>query len=240
MTIRCVTTCHLDGWNQYGSKLLSGWHHFPESCELVWYTEGYSIPDTERVTQIDNSTLTELQEFKKRHSFYRPPYYLWDVVRFSHKVFSVLDALKDHDGLGVWIDADIVPYADMPEDYMERLIGDSYIAMFRRKGMYSECGFWIVDCSHKSHGEFLGRLRSMYVDGKFKSFHEWHDSYLMDVVIRGMEREGLISIENLSGVHSSEGHPMARADIARYLDHTKGPSRKRLGVSPENDYRKAD
>jgi hypothetical protein len=27
---------------------------------------------------------------------------------------------------------------------------------------------------------------------------------------------------------------MARSDIARFLDHTKGPERKVLGYSPEN------
>ncbi len=34
-------------------------------------------------------------------------------------------------------------------------------------------------------------------------------------------------------------HPMAKADLAKYFDHLKGPTRKELGASPENEHRKA-
>lgn len=238
MTI-CVTTCHLEGWKQYGHRLLSGWQHFPKDCELRWYTEGYEIPPTDRVTAVDNATLDDLQKFKERHRHYKPPSYVYDVVRFSHKIFAVLDAFKGRHGLGVWVDADIVPYADVPEGYFEQALDGAYLAMFRRKGMYSECGFWIVDLSHPSHPEFMERLRQMYVGDGFKSVHEWHDSYLMDIVVRGMEREGKISVTNLSGKWVEHDHPMAKADIAKYLDHAKGPARKVSGISRENEYRAA-
>ena len=239
MTIRCVTTCHEAGWEQYGRRMLAGWDkHVPH--ELLWYTEGYQIPNVPGVHAKDNEQLDRLQAFKQRWSFYRPPSYQWDVVRFSHKVYAVLDAFTGYDGLGLWIDADMVPYRDVPQGYIEGLLdqGD-YIAMFRRKGMYSECGFWIVDCGHKAHGEFMDRLAAMYDDACFRDVREWHDSYLMDMVVTAMEREQKISVTNLSGEYATEEHPMAKADLARYFDHLKGPQRKELGRSPENRYREA-
>lgn len=230
MTIKFVTTCHKAGFEQYGYRLAAGRHHLPG--ELVWYTEGYDVPG---VRCIDNSTLDDLQAFKREYEHYKAPGFAMDVVRFSHKVFAVLDAFKDHDDLGVWIDADVIPLADMPEEYVRaQLPQGCYIALFKRKGMYSECGYWVVDCKHPGHAAFMDALRKMYVDGAFKDATEWHDSYLMDIIIRNLENKRVIRSHSLSSERGEkEQHVMAYSEIAKYLDHTKGPERKAAGASPE-------
>jgi hypothetical protein len=234
-----VTTCNRDGFQLYGDKFLSGWGHFPQDASLTWYTEGFDLPQMDRLTAIDNTTLADLQAFKAKFAFYRPPYYLWDVVRFSHKIYAVYDAMRNRTGLAAWIDADMVPFADIPEGWAEGLLnkGD-YIALFRRRGFYSECGFWVVDCDHPQHGPFMDALKSAYDDASFKGLQEWHDSYIMDVVVRQFERAGLITVTNLSGDHVNEEHPMAKHEMSKWLDHLKGPTRKKLGVSPENEHRR--
>ena len=235
-----VTTCHLDGFQQYGGLLLRGWHHFPESCTLTWYAEGFDIDRTPRVEVRDVEQLERLQAFKRKYAFYRSPYYLWDVVRFSHKVFACYDAMRHGTGKMAWIDADIVPFADMPDGWPESLLHDGdYIAMFRRKGWYSECGLWVVDCDHPAHGEFWDALVDLYESGRFKELGEWHDSYLMDAVVRNMERAGRIAVTDLSGEHWQDEHPMSKHPMSQWLDHLKGPHRKALGISPENQHRKA-
>jgi hypothetical protein len=234
MTIRYVTTCHLEGYALYGRRFLESWKHFPAGDELVWYTEGYEIGKTERVAEKDNRDLKALQDFKDLHCRYRPPYYLWDVVRFSNKVFAAHDALRDHRGFGAWIDADMVALQDIPDGWTESLLrkGD-YIAMFRRKGTHSETGFWVVDCSHPAHIEFIDTLVGLYSSNNFKTFREWTDSYLMDVVVRQFERDGKITVTNLTTDPTAD-HPMAaHPKFSLYLDHLKGPDRKKLGYSPE-------
>ena len=240
MTIRFVTTCHEAGWNEYGHKCLAGWNLLPKNSELWWYTEGYSIPETDRVTQIDNTTLNGLQEFKKKYAYYISPDYTMDVVRFSHKVFSVYDALINHDGLGVWMDSDIVPFNKMPEGYVESQLPDgNYISLYKRHGTHSECGWWVVDCLHQGHKTFMNSLLDMYVKDGFREAQEWNDCYLMDIVIRNLEKRGIIKSNDLSGVHGRHEHPMATADISKYVDHLKGYSRKASGLSLENPNRKA-
>lgn len=222
----------------YGHKCLDGWKFMPENAELYWYTEGYRIPDTVRVRQIDNSSLPALQEFKARYANYVAPYYTMDVVRFANKVFAVHDALYDHDGLGVWMDADIVPFAKMPDGYVEDQLPDGkYIAMYKRAGMYSECGWWVVDCRHPGHKTFMDAFLAMYTTDEFRNASEWHDSFLMDIVVRNLERNGVISSHDLSGPAGKTEHPMSVADIRKYVDHLKGPHRKEIGWSPENAYR---
>lgn len=238
--MRFVTTCNRDGFQQYGELLLRGWHHFPEGSTLDWYTEGFDFDAPDGVRKIRNETLERLQDFKRRYAFYRSPYYLWDVVRFSHKVFACYDAMRNGSGLMAWIDADIVPFKDIPAGWAESLLNkDDYIALFRRVGWYSECGLWVVNCDHPAHAEFWDTLIDLYESGTFKNLQEWHDSYLMDVVVRQFERAGKISVTDLSGKHANEEHPMAKHEMSQWLDHLKGPQRKRLGVSPENEHRKA-
>lgn len=234
MTIKFVTTCHKEGFDRYGHRLLENRQNLPG--DLVWYTEGYALP----CTFVDNVTLTDLQEFKKRHADYLSPSFKMDVVRFSHKVFAVIDALRKHDDLGVWIDADVIPYKPMPEEYVRKqLPDDCYIALFKRAGNYSECGYWVVNCKHSAHGKFLDALRDMYMTDAFVSLPEWHDSYLMDVIIRNLENLGAIKSHNLTDKKAEKAeHPMALSDIAQYVDHTKGPERKDLGYSHENEEHK--
>ena len=232
--MRCVTTCHKAGYDQYGEKCRQGLKYWPAEAEFVWYCEGFDLPPTERVTAKRNEDLPRLEEFKAKHSRYRPPDWRYDVVRFSNKVYAVHDALYDHKGLGVWMDADIVATKPIPSEYIESLLPDgAYIALFQRDGMHSECGLWLVDCDHPQHKRFLDTLLALYEQGTYRQAHEWHDSVLMDSTIRAFQREHLIEVHNLSGQYKGDDHPMAKHDIAMYVDHLKGPDRKNLGFSPE-------
>ena len=51
-------------------------------------------------------------------------------------------------------------------------------------------------------------------------------------------RQTGVSVKNLSGEHAMADHPMAQAEISKYIDHRKG-NRKSLGYSPENKLRVA-
>ena len=234
MGIKIVTTCHKEGWDEYGRKCLGGLKFWPQDAKIVWYTEGFVLPPTRYAEARPNEDLPKLQAFKQRHKHYIWPDWRYDVVRFCNKIYAVHDALYDHDGLGVWMDADIVATRRLPKGYLETLLPDDcYIALFQRDGMHSECGLWLVNCRNKIHRPFMDALLDWYEKDAFVSAHEWHDSVLMDATVRAFERDGLIKSHNLSGPHKGEEHPMAKHDIAKYVDHLKGPSRKQLGRSPE-------
>ncbi len=233
--MRVVTTCHKAGWEQYGLKCFDGMRYWP-TIDLRWYTEGFDLP-RDRGTGIRNETLPKLTAFKARHADYLAPDWRYDVVRFANKIYAVHDALYDHRGLGVWMDADIIASKSLPKGYIESLLPTGcYLALFQRDGSHSECGLWVVDCDHPQHKAFLDHLLHWYEKDAYKEAHEWHDSALMDLTVRAFVREGLIDVHNLSGVNSKEPHPMAKHPCARYFDHLKGPDRKRLGYSPERSW----
>ena len=231
--VKLITTVHAAGFDQYGARFLDGLRLWP-AHQFTMYAEGFDPP----CNHVRCESVYRLSAFKERHAHYRAPDWRFDVVRFANKAFAAYDAFYNHDGLGVWIDCDTVTHAEIPHGYIESLLPtDSYIAMFRRRGMHSETGFWIVNCAHPHHRKFLDSWIDLYESGAFKALPQWHDCETMDFALRRMERDNLLKVHSLSGEHDTDMHPMAKADIARYLDHCKGPTRKHLGRSPENTYR---
>ena len=232
--MRVVTTCSKEGFERYGHRVLETWKHWPLGAELWFYTEGFSLPEDKPggIVEISLDKLHDLQAFKNRFSSYSPPNYLFDVVRFSHKVYAAVDALRDHTGVGVWLDADCVTLQDIPSGFVENHLQRAYMAMFKRRGMYTETGFWIMDCSHEHHRDFLETWVEWYDSGAFKTLSNWTDCETLDATVRKFEKAGHIKTISLSGEHDKEMHPMPFSALGRYVSHLKGP-RKDLGYCPE-------
>jgi hypothetical protein len=230
--MRVVTTVHKAGFDVYGHRWVESIKNWTKA-EFVMYAEGFTTPDVRCVRTED---VPRLQTFKDKHKAYAAPSWRHDIVRFSNKVFAAYDALYDYDGIGVWLDADCVTYQPIPEGYIEEQLGDAYVAHFARPGHYTETGMWIVDCRHPAHKAFLDTWIGWFETGAFTQLEEWHDCTTLDATLRLMRHD--ITTRDLSGDFGGKMHPMAYADISRYVDHCKGP-RKGLGVSPENTRRSA-
>lgn len=235
--IRFVTTCHREGWERYGRRLWDSWENAPAGSELIWYAEGFNPGEQRGITVVPVDKLHDLQSFKLRYGHYCPPTWRWDVSKFAHKVFAAIDGLREYRGTGAWLDADCVFHKKVPDGLLEQFLPDGfYLSMFKRRGMYTETGFWLMDCAHKFHEAFLNDWQSWYDSGEFKNLAEWHDCMTLDATVRTYEREGLIRTFSLSGEHEKEMHPMALSPLAEFIDHCKG-DRKDAGVSPENKFR---
>lgn len=237
--MRVVTTCHKAGFDEYGYRCLETFKNWPNGSELWWYTEGYRLPYTDNVVEVDNINLPRLQAFKAKYAHFKAPHYLYDVVRFCHKVYAMHHAVRDYDGISVWLDADCVTYKPIPENYIESHLRGAYIALFKRAGMYSECGFWIIDGSHPEHRNFMDFWLNWYESEAFKSLANWTDCEALDATIRNFEKRGLIRSESLSGRFDKMMHPLSASGIGKYIDHCKG-DRKQAGFSPENTHRLSD
>lgn len=232
--MRVVTTVHKAGFERYGFRWVESIKNWPKA-EFVMYAEGFD-PDGVHFKRCED--VPRLVAFKEKHKHYKPVSWHWDVVRFCNKVYAAYDALYDYKGLGVWLDADTVTYNPIPEGYIGNLLPPNcYIGHFRRTGHYTETGMWLIDCGHPQHKAFLDRWLEWFESGAFKTLREWHDCTTLDATIRQFEKAGLIKSHSLSGEFEREMHPMAKVDLAKYLDHCKGP-RKDIGASPENTFRK--
>lgn len=233
--MRVATTCNKDGFDVYGHRAIEGWNHWPKSAEFYFYVEGFDVPDAPRVIKKDITKLNQLENFKRRYGRYAPPNYMFDVVKFSNKVFAAVDAFRDYKEIGVWMDADCVTFKDIPDTMFSDLLDSAYIGVFQRN-TYTETGLWIVDCSHELHIEFMETWASWYESDGFKTIQGgWTDCHTLDATIRRFKNA--IKVTNLSGKFSGDPHPMSKVGLAQYIDHCKGP-RKISGKSPENKHHK--
>jgi hypothetical protein len=169
----------------------------------------------------------------------------FDAVKFSFKVFALLQALSiiGHDIDFAWIDADIRCLRTFGKNDLFRFFPDndqlmSYLGRnnFPPKGAYSECGFLAFNPKHSSTLLFLERVASIYLSGEIFAFEQWHDSWIWDRVRTEFEKEG-VSFKNISGVAADTQHPFINCDLGKFFDHLKGPSRKKNGLSFDDDYR---
>ena len=233
--MRVVTTCSKAGFDAYGHRWLTSRRFWPKFTDFRFYSEGFVVDCPGK----DFSILEDFQQWKKQYAHYVPPSWRYDIVRYAHKVFAAHDALRDYDGVGVWLDADCVTFKEIPEGLIEEQVKDAYIAHYGRTGHYTETGMWIVNCAHPQHKDFFSWWLRLYFTGDFTRLPEWHDCTTLDAAIRRFTAKELITTKNLSGDFAKDMHPMAKAEpFARYIDHCKGP-RKRAGRSPENKHREA-
>jgi len=251
MTIRVVTTAHKAGLAQYGQAWLDSRKHWPKGTEFYWYTEGYDLPyqpdELEMIEQagagnrdgwIERRELNELKEFadwKLRHANYIAPMWKFNVIAYSHKVFAMIEATRNYEGVAVWLDADCVTYRDVPEGLCESFVKDAYIAHYARPGRWTETGFWVVNCGHKVHREFMDFMADVYLRDRYKQLHHWTDCFVLDVAIKRFTTSGAMTAHSLSGEHDKAGHPMAVTEMGKYIDHRKG-ERKDAPRSPENKF----
>jgi len=226
-TVRVVTTCNKQGLEDYAFRWLDSRKNWPIDTDFQFFTEGFTVDCPGK----DFLDMPEFMEWKLKHARYRAPSWKWGVVAYAHKVFAACDALYDYDGVGVWLDADCVTYKPIPEGLIESQLNGAYLAHYARPGLYTETGFWIMDCRHAQHKAFLDTWRSWYLGERFKSLPAWTDCHTLDATIRQLK----VPTHDLSDGHGKLMHPMAVTELGRYIDHNKGP-RKAIGYSPENKF----
>ena len=171
--------------------------------------------------------------------------YKFDAVRFSFKIFSLLQALEIFrpSGCFAWLDADVRCLKEFgSRDLLRFFPGDnqlmSYLGRdnFPPDSPYSECGFLGFNSKHPMTLKFLGRMAEIYQNGEIFSQEQWHDSWIWDQTRIEFESR-MVEFKNISGAASSTEHPFINTDLGIFFDHLKGPKRKEMGQSLTQDYK---
>lgn len=235
------------GYIQYGKRFLETFHrHWPASVYLVAYTqEPVPMPRGHLRSLWD---CDGAREFVLRHKD-RPIYngrgitpgwkprerqtgysYRFDAVKFCRQLFipeHVAPDLEDGEIL-VWLDGDVVTFKDVPEGFVESLIGDGDIAYLGRGDKHPEIGFWAVRLNGITRG-FLRALAAIYRTDDVFALPEWHSAYVWKHCLLGAIASGAKAVDLTPGGH---GHVWFQSRLGLYTDHLKG-DRKAAGRSRE-------
>ena len=252
---------------------------FPKEIDIVVYTEEPKPECRyDRIQWIDlNTAEPELFKFKNKHKddpvangelqeipggVRRPAElktkggkdatkgsYLWTAVRFSNKVFCVVNAVrnsKEYDYV-VWIDGDTFTFRPVPIDFFENLLPKNTMLTYLGRenpklndgGKYPECGFVGYNMKHPEIQNFINDWEKLYITDEVFKLLEWHDSYIFWHLSKIYRRDRSIQVNDIGYWKGVKGHHVfVNSELGQYMDHMKG-KRKKIGTSARSDLRSA-
>ena len=251
---------------------------WPAEVDLVVYLEeprpNY---ENDRITWVDlNSAEPELLKFKNKHKndpvacgelqqidggVRRPARlqqqggldknkgsFLWDAVRFSNKVFCVINAVRNSPGYDyvLWVDADTFTFRPVPLNFLGSLLPTETMLTFLGReryalqdgGKYPECGFVGYNLHHPNIKEFITEWEKLYMTDEIFQLLEWHDSFVFWHLARKFQEKYHIQVNDIGYGKNVKGHHVfINSELGLYMDHMKGGDRKEIGTSARSDLR---
>lgn len=249
MSITVVSGMHPAGYEQYGKAFLDTFDQFwPQNIKLcVYLEEPIRLNKYQRISQRSLWDIPGQQEFIERHkdnlvAHGRAPHPFWtkkshrdyqgggyafrfDAVRFSRQLFipDHAVALMPDDDIFVWLDADVVSYATVPDDLVERLLDGHDLVFLGRETTSTDLGFWAMRVNERTRA-FARSMADRCRSDKIFELPQWHSGFVFDHLKTGLKRKSLTQ---------GDGHVWFQCEIGRYTDHLKGEKRKAMGRSME-------
>lgn len=258
MRYAVVTTFHPPGLTQYAQTMIDTFEQYwPDTVDLYCYAENCRPTTTKpNVHIVDlHEQCQDLVAFKNK--FKDVPWangmqmkesgwpfetnnFKWDAVRFSNKVFTVIDACTrlNYDWV-IWLDADSKTHSPVTEEFLQRVCPGNYFVSYlgRRAKYHSECGWVAYNLKHRDCQNFMNSWRNLYVNEGVFDLKEYHDSYVFDVLREQYQQTKQTQFFNLSPELPGKGpgHPFIASVLGTVMDHLKGTRRKELGHSLADD-----
>lgn len=251
--IAVVTTFNEEGMISYGQRMIDSFsENWPKDVTLYVYVENCSPSVlSENVVVRDIFSVSDFVKFKetwkdepkangvcpfpeKRPKDHHKKF-KWDAVRFSHKVYSIFDCVKNSDAdVLIWMDGDTFCHSPISMNDITRLIPEEVdIGYLGRENKWPECGLYSMSLKRKGTQKFLKAFKRAYDDAENGIFKmtEWHDSFVFEEIRKKVKPS---TVNWSAGIIKGEGHPLINSEWGAYLDHLKG-GRKELGMSKQTD-----
>lgn len=229
-----VTTMNKSIYDLCGKRMIDTFlTYWPDEISLHVYCEGINIESGNKLRIIDfNEACPEFEEIERKYYFIVSKDYTLDVVRFAHKVFTISHAALTNPVEKIfWLDSDIITFGNISLDKVNSWLPDHvYTSCLKRKDMYTECSFVGYNIKNHIHANFMSLWKNLYHSGAILQLKQWHDCTTYDFTRTLLQ----VKTYNLSGEHKDKMHPFVYSELGQYMDHLKGPTRKRDGYSKEH------
>ena len=174
--------------------------------------------------------------------------FLWDAVRFSNKVFCIINAVKNSSGYDyvIWVDADTYTFRPIPDNFFIKLCPQqtmvTYLGREDQKhpdgGKFPECGFVCYNLNHPEIKNFIQDWENLYTSDEVFKILEWHDSFVFWHLIKKYRSQKNIAVHDIGYQSGVQGHHVfVNSVLGKYIDHMKG-TRKIAGTSNKKDLRR--
>lgn len=251
MKIAVCTTFPNDQFKICAAEMLASFkQHWPEDIKIYIQLDEQT---EESFAELNNSIMDimgedrcfiagkfeeEQKNFIEKYKDNKPESYLWDVVKFSHKIFALekcADAIKDDIDYLIWLDADVITKQPVTYEWLKTVLpGDREVVSYLgREGFYSECG-WVAynlkPIKGKCAGyELLREMKDEYISGNFQQYDRgWTDCHVLDHCLKHKKALNLSSFyeKNVTDINVWN-----KSKLAETMTHRKG---NRKNIAAEN------
>jgi hypothetical protein len=219
--IRCLETFS----KHWPCKLIAYYEVKPDfEHEKIEYRDFFQIPGVEKY-------LKEIEKVPGSDGHTEKGYdYRFNASKFCRKVFAQ-NSVFDESKRIFFIGSDVHTHRDIPSEFLVGLVTDYPFAYLGRMNTWTETDFLGFNTHHPEFARFRERYLSLFTTGRiFQRTDGWHDCFVFD-----MAREG-IKGNNISPNGKDVDHVFVESILGKYMDHLKGPTRKKLGYSPERKW----
>ena len=180
-----VTSFSAEGYEKYGKNFLKHAHHFPG--KILVYTEAPLGLDSDKIEERNLFTIQGISGFLSNiknvplaHGITeRGHNYNFNVWKFCRKMFCQFEAFKEG-GKVFWLDADLEFKKDIPEEFLDDLLGGEPLVVLDRIGFHSETGFVGFDTEHDDFNDIAIRYMDSLRKGIIFQLERWHDCEALD------------------------------------------------------------
>ena len=200
-----ITTFSKDGLDLYGQHMINTWlQYWPVDHVLTVYTEGFSLPENDRIIQIDLlSACPELVEFKKQSQLlidaqpsdikYRRR--VQKTVKWCHKVYAMSHALRNTDHTHViFLDGDTYSKSTIPASLARDLVGKHLFAVHfenLKHGLHFETGLMVFNLHHHQMPALLETITQDYDNLNIYNHNKTWDGYWFSHLYKTMKLDVL-------------------------------------------------
>lgn len=248
--IFCATSFGKEGIKLYAKEMIQSFiQYWPEDVILKVYLDDIEsaklLPQARNIEYIllDNPVLLE---FKNRNisdprksgimSSNQPSNFLFDSIRFSHKVFALEACARSGADLVLWLDGDTKTFSKISREVINSWLPVGKFAGFlHRPTLYTETGFHIFDMNHELADKFFKEWIKYYEDDSIYSLVQWTDCHTYDAARQKFDQKYWF---DLSPQDLKVSHVFINGVLGKYMDHMKG-KRKIIGHSSRKDLARA-
>ena len=233
MSIGIVTTFSDKGYDEYAHLLISSMERFlGQDIEVFLYVDNVDLKVTSpniKLIRFEPS-VPELVNFKNRNKHRTVENFMFDGVRFSHKIYAVWHAAKNIDAGQhkhyklFWLDADTVIQNKIDSNYFSKFLPDDIFTCYLgRPGRYTECGFVGYNLKHPAKDEFFDKMIEYYnTDRLYTELPFFTDCHVYDATREKFKNEEKIKDLDLTpGLGKSNFNHVHKG----YMVHNKGSNK---------------
>jgi len=237
----------ITSFNQYYYDLIgqdsvrSFLEHWPQELSLTCYVEEFSLPENDRIRQIDFSQLDP-----DYRAFQLEPGLNQSMKKFAKKAYSVMHAMHHSTADWIlWLDADVLTTQTVHIELLRRILREQDLAMYmgvvytldkqQRPGhwLVPETGVFAVNTRHLDFPAFRSEYCRRYHERDYTALRRFYDNDVFGIALGSVPGASVFNL--CSEFTKKYKTPLRHTILGDHLMHYKAKHSKAEYIHEDDD-----